>query len=77
MKFSGSIAALFLSSLVASKGLSLFGGQKVLDDKPAVPGDNPLTYCAASHADDILILEYVDLDPNPPTAYVGCVTMDR
>jgi hypothetical protein len=77
MKLSVSIAGLFLSSLVASKGLSLFGGQTVLTDKPAVPGDNPLVYCAVSHPEDILVLEYVDLNPNPPTAYAGCVTMDR
>jgi len=31
-----------------------------------VPGDNPLTYCKANHDDDILVLEKVDLTPNPP-----------
>lgn len=70
MKFSLSLLTLACSTLVASKGLSLFGGQKVLDDSLAVPGDNPLEYCKAEHADDLLILEYVDLDPNPPTACV-------
>jgi hypothetical protein len=68
MKFSLSLLTLTCSTLVASKGLSLFGGQKVLDDSLAVPGDNPLEYCKAEHADDLLVLEYVDLDPNPPTA---------
>jgi hypothetical protein len=73
MKFSTSVLTLLCSTLVASKSLSLFGGQKVFDDSLAVPGNNPLEYCKADHADDLLILEYVDLDPNPPTAYVRYV----
>ncbi|KAH6673729.1 ML domain-containing protein [Halenospora varia] len=70
MKFSVTLASLFLSTLVASEGLSFFGGgQKVLDDKGgAVPGDNPLTHCKADHSSDILNLEKVDLTPNPPHA---------
>ncbi|KAA8564375.1 hypothetical protein MFRU_013g00120 [Monilinia fructicola] len=71
MKFSISlITLLFSSTLVAAEGLSLFGnGQKVLDDKGgAVPGNNPLTYCKADHSSDILQLDHVNLDPNPPTA---------
>ena len=75
MKFSLSIVTLLLGTFVAAEGLSkrsIFGnGQKVLDDKPAVPGDNPLKYCAETHAADLLVLEYVHLDPNPPTAYVS------
>ncbi|KAB8292314.1 hypothetical protein EYC80_008056 [Monilinia laxa] len=71
MKFSISlITLLFSSTLVAAEGLSLFGnGQKVIDDKGgAVPGNNPLTYCKADHSSDILKLDHVNLDPNPPTA---------
>jgi hypothetical protein len=71
MKFSISLIALLLSSLVASEGLSFsFGGQKPLGDGEAVPGNNPLTYCQAEHGDDILILDHVNLTPNPPQAYV-------
>jgi hypothetical protein len=71
MKFSLSLITLLLSSLVASEGLSFsFGGQKPLGDGEAVPGDNPLTYCKAEHGDDILVLDHVNLTPNPPQAYV-------
>ncbi|ETS82772.1 Phosphatidylglycerol/phosphatidylinositol transfer protein [Pestalotiopsis fici W106-1] len=39
-----------------------------LDDDKKVPGKNPLTYCAASHPDDIVKITSVDLLPNPPEA---------
>lgn len=71
MKFSLSLITLLLSSLVASEGLSFsFGGQKPLGDGAAVPGDNPLSYCRAEHDDDLLVLDHVNLSPNPPQAYV-------
>jgi len=68
MKFSLTIISLFLSSLVVSVDLSFFPGQQVLDDDKGgdVPGENPLTFCKADHGDDILELEHVNLDPNPP-----------
>jgi len=67
MKLSTSIITLLFSSLVVSRGLSLFSsGQHVLDDSKKVPGTNPLEYCTAEHAGDILELEYADLSPNPP-----------
>jgi hypothetical protein len=67
MKLSLSAATLLLCTLVASEGLSFFGnGQKVLGDGEAVPGSNPLTYCQKEHQDDILILDHVNLSPNPP-----------
>lgn len=73
MKFSSSIITLLLSALVAADGfsLSLGGsfGQKTLGDGDAVPGDNPLKYCKKDHDDDILVLEKVDLTPNPPLKY--------
>lgn len=69
MKFSLALISLFLSTLVASVDLSFFPGQKVLEDKGGeVPGENPLTYCKADHDDDILELDHVNLDPNPPKA---------
>ncbi len=69
MKLSLSILALLCTSFV-SADLSFFGSQKILDDKVPVEGDNPLVYCQASHDNDILILESVDLFPNPPVPYV-------
>ncbi len=70
MKFSLSLITLLLSGLVASEGFSFLGGQKPLGDGEAVPGDNPLTYCKADHSDDLLVLDHVNLTPNPPKAYV-------
>jgi len=68
MKLSLSLVTVFLSTFVASEGLSLFGSQKVLDEATKVPGDNPLSFCQAEHADDLLVLDHVNLDPNPPAA---------
>jgi len=69
MKFSVGLVTLLLSSLVASEGFSFsFGGQKALGDGAPVPGDNPLSYCQAEHGDDLLVLEHVNLTPNPPAA---------
>jgi len=70
MKFSTSFFVLLSSSLVAAKGLSfsyLGKDQKVLyDPSLSIPGDNPLQYCQASHDDDLLEIEHVNLYPNPP-----------
>ncbi|KAK9774765.1 putative Phosphatidylglycerol/phosphatidylinositol transfer protein [Seiridium cardinale] len=38
------------------------------DDDKKVPGENPLSYCDASHPDDIVKITNVDLSPNPPEA---------
>lgn len=40
------------------------------DDEKSVPGDNPLTFCNADRANDKIIIESVNLTPNPPEAYV-------
>jgi len=70
MKFSSSIVTLLLSALFAADGLSFSLGsglsQKVLGDGSPVPGDNPLSFCQKDHSDDLLTLEKVDLNPNPP-----------
>ena len=71
MKLSLSLITLLLSSFATSEGLSFsLGGQKPLGDGEPVPGNNPLTYCQAEHSDDILVLDHVNLTPNPPQAYV-------
>ena len=38
-----------------------------------MPGDNPLKFCKKDHGDDLLVLEKVDLSPNPPVKYVHAV----
>ena len=65
MKLTTCFVPLVLSSLATA---SVFGGQTVLEDPElSVPGDNPLTFCKAT-TDDKLVIEYVDLIPNPPEA---------
>jgi len=72
MKLSISIFSLVLSTIVSSSSLpfSLGGAQKTLGDGEAVPGNNPLKFCKKDHGDDLLVLEKVDLTPNPPVKYV-------
>jgi len=67
MNLRHALLSLLLSSLVAAESLSFFGGsQSVLDDHPKVPGDSPLTYCEAGHENNILVIDHVNLTPNPP-----------
>lgn len=69
MRFSASLALLCLSA--AAKASWLGGGgqsQVALDSNELdVPGENPLTYCT-SPDDYLLVIDKVDLDPNPPQA---------
>jgi hypothetical protein len=72
MKLSPLLLPLFLSSLAASKSISFFGSdtQHALnagDLDLSVPGSNPLTFCHDT-SEDILAIDYVDLEPNPPEA---------
>jgi len=67
MKLSLSLASLLLSSIVAAD-LSAFGRQKVLGNGAPVPGENPFTHCKADHSGDLLVLDHVNLSPNPPVA---------
>ena len=65
MKLTTCFVSLVLSSLTTA---SIFSGQTVLEDPELpVPGDNPLTFCKAT-TDDKLVIEYVNLVPNPPEA---------
>ena len=69
---SSALATLLFVNFVAADTLSFFGNQQALRQEDlAVPGDNPLTYCRdADRNDDILTIDYVDLNPNPPVPYV-------
>ena len=69
MRLAPFLITLFLSCVAVSNSLSLFSGdQQVLDDELAVPGDNPLHYCQPAIEQNILVIDYVDLTPNPPEA---------
>lgn len=72
MKLSTTLLTIAFSSLPICSSLSFGGGdQAVLDSDTdlKVPGDNPLVYCQ-DPTKNILAIQRVDLDPNPPDAYV-------
>ena len=64
-------ATCFLSIVLPALATASFfgGGQKVLDEALAVPGENPLEFCEEAN-DYTLEIEKVDLSPNPPKPYV-------
>lgn len=61
---------LLLTAAIASVQAGVFWGSSPeiapFEDKLDVPGDNPLQHCQDPEG-DILELEEVDLDPNPPS----------
>jgi len=63
------LTTLFLAALsavsVSAKPSWMGGDQVAIKEEYKVPGDNPLYFCG-DPADDILKIEKVDLDPNPP-----------
>lgn len=69
MKVPSAVACLTLLSpiVLGAPSLNLWKDQSPIqiDGDIPVPGDNPLTYCAAPSS-NILTIERVDLSPNPP-----------
>jgi hypothetical protein len=64
------LAALSATSVSATpSGSWLSGDQVTIKEDYKVPGDNPLYFCG-DPADDLVKIEKVDLDPNPPKPYV-------
>jgi len=66
MRYSAAFAAL----LVTASGLNIFGGNQdvIADENLKIPGDSPLELCQGDHKDDLVQIEKVDLEPNPPVA---------
>lgn len=70
MRFATVVALAF--GLAPASGLSIFrDDQSVIQDNLDVPGESPLKYCDEKRDDDIILIESVDLSPNPPEAYVS------
>ncbi|KAI8633372.1 phosphatidylinositol transfer protein [Xylariaceae sp. FL1651] len=64
--FSIACVAAFSAGGLVSAG-SWFGKDDIsVRDAQKVPGDSPLEFCDASHDQDIVKIESVDLLPNPP-----------
>lgn len=67
MRFATVVALAF--GLAPASGLSIFrDDQSVIQDNLDVPGESPLKYCDEKRDDDIILIESVDLSPNPPEA---------
>ncbi|OCK81889.1 hypothetical protein K432DRAFT_424571 [Lepidopterella palustris CBS 459.81] len=68
MKLSALFLSVVITTSVSATPASWFNqGQLAIQDEFKVPGDNPLYFCS-DPSDDILIIDNVDLDPNPPKA---------
>ena len=72
MRFATLLAAFTFSTSISAA--ALWGGSSsneqlrlALDDPLNVPGENPLVFCE-DPAKNILTIDKVDLDPNPPEA---------
>ena len=66
---------LLAASLATAKSLSFFGGSQIpLGEELDVPGKNPLHFCTEI-GDYSLVIQKVDLTPNPPQKYVRWVDM--
>jgi hypothetical protein len=64
------VSLLYAATASAEIGFGFLGRQDPLpstDDDLSVPGQNPLYYCSDPE-NDILTIEKVDLEPNPPEA---------
>jgi len=69
MRLTPLLISLLCVVTASSFGFS-FGGQDPIpstDEDLCVPGQNPLYYCSDPE-NDILTIEKVDMDPNPPEA---------
>lgn len=66
MKFLAALAPLLLSA----SALAIWNDKQLLldDADKKIPGVSPLEHCSADFAGDILTLDHVNLNPNPPLA---------
>jgi hypothetical protein len=65
------LAPVLLGAATLANGLSIWRGDKqelVINGDLDIPGESPLQHCTAAHEDDLLVIEKVDLAPNPPLA---------
>jgi hypothetical protein len=68
MKLSALLTLLYSATSLAAFGWSSTSNdQLTLADDYKVPGENPLLFCEDPEK-NILVIDNVDLDPNPPEA---------
>lgn len=72
MRFNTLCASVALAGVASAvPGWFDAAGQDVIaNDADKVPGTNPLTFCNADRSKDLVTIEKVDLNPNPPVPYV-------
>ena len=68
------VASFSLGGGGRSKQQRLGGGVGTAGTKEPVPGDNPLSYCEGAAESEFLVIEHVDLVPNPPKPWVPLTT---
>lgn len=64
-----SAIAVALAASVSARTVARSEGQSIVKrDELDVPGQNPLKFCEADRANDLITIEEVILTPNPPEA---------
>ncbi|KAM0250011.1 hypothetical protein ACHAQJ_008818 [Trichoderma viride] len=67
MRFSTTVACLSACLAAPATALAIWGDSaSALDSSLKVPGENPIEYCNADRDGDLIVIEKVDLAPNPP-----------
>ncbi|CAM1511263.1 Fc.00g087760.m01.CDS01 [Cosmosporella sp. VM-42] len=69
MRFS-TVAACLSACLAPTAALSIFNGNAdvIVNEDLKIPGESPLELCPGEHKEDLVVIESVDLLPNPPKA---------
>lgn len=68
MRFS-TVTACLATCLAPATALSVFNGRApdvAVNDDLKIPGDSPLELCPGDHTADLVVIDSVDLAPNPP-----------
>jgi hypothetical protein len=66
MRFSTTVAYLSACLAAPATALAIWGDSSALDESLKVPGENPINYCSPDRDGDLIVIEKVDLAPNPP-----------
>ena len=70
MRFSAATITLLFASINALSLRTTDDQSVIIKDELDVPGQSPLKFCEADRDQDIITIEEVVLEPNPPQAYV-------
>lgn len=67
MRFSTTVAYLAACLAAPATALAIWGeSASALNAGLKVPGDNPIEFCNADRDGDLIVIDKVDLSPNPP-----------